>query len=127
MTPEFKAQAVHILDGWKGEGLGPISAIRALETLCGKNAEEFHPDGQRLVEEVYGGRFSPALGGAGLNFTPKPKEVGKDIVFQPVETEAVASEPIADVEPEIDAPAEKTEEPPPPQPETKPKKPSKKR
>lgn len=84
MTPEFKQSATQIVERWKEEGLDAVHAIRALEVLCGKNAEEFHPEGQRIVEGVYWGRFAPAIGGTGLTFVPKPKEEGNYIVYKPI-------------------------------------------
>lgn len=79
MTPEFKTQMRAELQVWRSDGVSATDAARRLERLCGKANEDYGtpvrvegrgklPEGQLLVEEVYGGELSQLPGGGGLTF-----------------------------------------------------------
>lgn len=64
-SSDFAATARETVSAWKVAGFDPASAPRDLEKLCAKSAEEFHPDGTALVEEIFDGKFE---GGQASNF-----------------------------------------------------------
>jgi hypothetical protein len=73
MTTEYAATLTDLVRMWRSNGVLPGDALRAAEIECGKNNEEFHPDGWKLVEGVYNGTFYHRVGGAGVGFIANPQ------------------------------------------------------
>ncbi len=85
MSPKFKETAKASIEEFQRNGGNAVEALRALEIKCGKANEEFRPEGQRLIEEIYGGHFHDTW--TGLAFAASPRVEGNDVVFSPVVTE----------------------------------------
>lgn len=68
MTTDFIHTVRDQIAKWRGAGMEPSDALRECERFCGRHNEEFRPEGPEIVAQVYGGKFYPRAGGAGMAF-----------------------------------------------------------
>ena len=102
-TPEFTITAEKTVTEWKNAKTDPADALRALEKLCAKHGEEFHPDGTSLVEKIYDGKFD---GGQAINFVPNQVHAAEVSTATPIS--ATVAETATSTELGVDAKAVST-------------------